>query len=89
MTTSKPKMQKIQVLQNRCLRQIGGYDRYTRIQQLHEDLRVERIEDFVKRLAKKMYDTARRSRNTTIRAIGDYNPEEYTRKRMPKALLQT
>ena len=87
MGSSKLKMQKIQVLQNRCLRKIGGYDRYTRIQQLHEDLRVERIEDFVKRLAKKMYDKAGRSRNSTIRTIGDYNPEDFPRRRMPKALL--
>ena len=42
---SKTKMKCLQVVQNRTLRLILGYDRYTRSEQLHSDNEILRFED--------------------------------------------
>ena len=56
-------MQRLQVVQNRTLRLIGGYDWYTRIDRMHSDLEIPKLKSFIKHLALKFYAPAKSSRN--------------------------
>ena len=64
----KTSMQRLQVVQNRALRLIGGYDWYTRINEMHSDLEISKLKSFIKRLALKLYGSAKSSRNRNIKS---------------------
>ena len=67
---SKSSLQCLQVVQNRALRLIGGYDWYTRINKMHSDLEIPKLKSFIKRLALKLYGSAKSSRNRYIKKLG-------------------
>ena len=58
-------MQRLQVVQNRALRLIGGYDWYTWAGKLHSDLEITKLKSFMKDLA-----SARNSRNRYMKSLG-------------------
>jgi len=66
----KTKMERLQIVQNRALRLIGGYSRYTRINKMHFDLEIPRLKTYIKSLATKLYASAKYSRNRYIRKLG-------------------
>ena len=43
----KTSTQRLQVVQNRALRLIGGYDWYTRINKMHSDLEIPKLKSFI------------------------------------------
>ena len=61
---------RLQVVQNRALRIIGGYDRYTRTDKMHFDHEIPKLKSFIKCLAFKMYATVKSSRNRYVRKLG-------------------
>jgi hypothetical protein len=63
-------MRRLQAVQNRALRLIGGYDRYTRNDGMHSDLEIVKLKSFMKHLALKLYVSAKRSRNKYIYRLG-------------------
>ena len=66
---SKTNMNRLQVVQNKALRIIGGYDWYTRTEQLHFDNEILMLKSFIKKLASKLYAYAKTSRNKYIRKL--------------------
>ena len=67
---SKSCMRRLQAVQNRALRLIGGYDRYTRNDVMHSDLEIVKLKSFMKHLALKLYVSDKRSRNKYICRLG-------------------
>ena len=67
---TKSSMLRLQAVQNRALRLIGGYDRYTRNDFIHSDLQIVKLKSFMKHLALKLYGSAKRSRNKCICSLG-------------------
>ena len=67
---SKSSMKRLQTVQNRALRFIGGYDRYTRTKKMHSDLEIIKLKSFMKHLALKLYASAKLSRNRYIQRLG-------------------
>ena len=73
----------LQVLQNRCLRIIGGFDRQTPIAQMHETLDMPYFIDYARRLADALYQKALYNTNPLISELGAYDPRDFTSHRMP------
>lgn len=48
---SKTHYDKLQIIQNKCLRIIGNYPRYTKITKMHQELQIQIIKEFVIKLA--------------------------------------
>ena len=59
---SKKNSIRLQVVQMRALRIIGGYDRHTRTDKMHFDHKIPKLKSYIKYLALKMYATAKSSR---------------------------
>lgn len=89
---SKSNLQSMQVIQNRCLRIIGQYPRWTLISKMHKDLNIELIENKVFNLSKKFFDNCNISSNPLISEIGVYtltsfHYKKYKHKRIKHILL--
>jgi hypothetical protein len=66
---SKKNSNRLKVVQNRTLRIIGGYDRYTRADKMHFDHEIPKHKSYIKCLALKMYAKAKFSRNWYVRKL--------------------
>ena len=66
----KSNMYRLQVVQNRALLVIGGYDRYTRTYDMHFEFEIPKLESYTKTLAPKLYASAKTSRNRYIKKLG-------------------
>ena len=64
-------MNRLQAAQNRALRLIGSYDRYTRLEKMHSELEMIELKSFIKHLALKLYASAKLSRNQYFSRLGD------------------
>ena len=80
---AKSRLKLLQVLQNRCLRRIGGYDWYTRVNQMHEDLQIPYITTYMKHQAHRLYQKTLTNPNTYINELGAYDPRHYTKHKTP------
>ena len=67
---TKSSMRRLQAVQNRALRLIGGYDRYSRNDVMHSDLEIVMLESFMEHLGLELYVSAKRSRNEYISKFG-------------------
>jgi hypothetical protein len=67
---SKSNIPCLQVVQNRALRLIGGYDWYTQIDKMHSDTEIPKLKSFIKCLALKLYASAKLSRTRYIKKLG-------------------
>ena len=81
-------LHKLQVLQNRCLRVIGGYDLFTTIQQMHDDLQILPIHAYLKHLARTLYAFSPANPNPLISFLGDYELILYPHHKMPRYWLR-
>ena len=79
---TKSSLRHRQAVQNRALRLIGGYGRYTRNYVMHSDLEIVKLKSFMKHLALKLYVFARSSRNKYISRLGTYTLVD--NRRVPK-----
>ena len=66
---AKSQHKSLQVVQNRALRIIGGYDIPVQIK-MHFDHKIPKLKSYIKCLALKMYTTAKCSRNRYVRKLG-------------------
>ena len=66
----KSNMHRLQAVQNRALRLVDGYDRYTRIDKMHLELEMIKPKSFMKHLTLKLYASAKLSRNQYIKRLG-------------------
>jgi len=63
-------MDRLQAVQNRALRVIGGYDYYTRITKIHFDTEIPMLRAYIKHLAQNFYKNAKLSTNSYINRLG-------------------
>ena len=85
---SKSNMNPLQAVQNRTLRLIGGYDKYTRIKQLHSDNEISMLKNYIKVLALKLYTSAKISRNQCIKEFGPDSLVDNQRVPKPSHILR-
>ena len=64
---TKTQFFRLQVVQNRALRVIGGYDRHARTDKMHLDHQLPMLKSYVKTLTLKMYASAKTSSNRYVR----------------------
>ena len=84
---SKTNMNRLQVVQNKALRIIGGYDWYTRTELLHFDNEILMLNSFIKKLASKLYSSVKTSRNKYIKKSGSDSKVLTQRAGKPSHLL--
>ena len=80
---AKTHMKELQVLQNKCLRMVLSADRYTKIENLHQEAEIEYMDDYVKTLAENFYHNQLHSNPllNSVTKIRNYNiPFEYKHK---------
>lgn len=78
---------RMQTLQNRFLRRATGAPWYLRNDQLHVDLRIPTLKQFMKRLSKRYFDTAEKHSNPLIVSAARYVPSQISRVRRPRHTL--
>ena len=67
---AKTHRSKLQILQNKVLRTISGFDRTTKITQIHEDLEIQMIDDYLSEISKKLWTRTETSDIEIVRNIG-------------------
>ena len=67
---SKSNMQRLQVVQNRGHRLVGGYDWYTQIDKMPSVTEIPKLKNFIKHLILKLHASAKSSRNCYIEELG-------------------
>lgn len=79
-------IQKLQVLQNKCLRMVLSSPYDTRIVDLHSRAEVISIEAFVEKLTEKFYNSCASSSNALIKDLGSYasDPTRKFKHKMPR-----
>lgn len=92
--TSRNHYKKLQIVQNKCLRIIGNYPRYTKITQMHKDLQIHTIEEFILKLTTNFFSQCSINNNELINSIGNYTLDnlnskykKYKHKRIKHILL--
>lgn len=68
---SKSNIKNLQIIQNHCLRIIGRYPRYERINTMHENINIEFIDEYIKKLTKKYFERIATHDNILIQNIGE------------------
>ena len=77
-------IKQLQVVQNKALRIIGGYDIYTRIIQLHEDLEIPMLQDHLLELSIKFFNSTSSNPNPIIATIGKTGAPSHHLYKLPK-----
>ena len=60
----------LQIVQNRALRPIGGYDRCTRIEQLHSRNETRMLKNYINNLELKLYVSAKANKKRYVQTLG-------------------
>lgn len=89
-TACPTNIQMLQVLQNKCLRLILKAPRWARIRELHNELHIEPITDFIKFHTRKLLNKIEILRPTTrhLEYTGTVNPARWHRVRVPRAIIE-
>lgn len=66
---SPTSINKVQIMQNKCLRLALGKDRYTTIRELHDEANIPTVKDYVETIAKKFYAGTVTHENRLIQGI--------------------
>lgn len=69
---SKNNIKTLQVLQNKCLRIVGQFPRWTPIKTIHETLEIPTIDEFIKTLTEKFFEKCTFNENNLINNLGNY-----------------
>lgn len=78
----------LQVAQNKALKIIHGSDWYTRILQIHEDLKIDYLRQQLLKIVKKFYHSIEQSEDPFVNSLGKYNVRAYRTHRTPKSFIQ-
>lgn len=87
---AKTHLNKLQVMQNKCLRMILNADFYERNVDLHERAGIPFIRDFIDKLTNNFYEKAATHSNDLIASLGNYILDDEGRRvkhRLPRSLL--
>ena len=84
---AKTHMKKLQVVQNKTLRLITNAHRYTRNAQLHRDLDIVPMKDFLTKNAASVYVRSKKSTNPLIQGLGNYDENIKEKHTRPKAIF--
>lgn len=76
---AKTHLNKLQILQNKCLRMVLSAPYWTRIDDMHNRLNIPTINNYVGKLTRTFYETAERSDNKLVARLGDYSTRTTTR----------
>lgn len=80
---------RVQVFQNKKLRAMTGAHYFVRNRTLHQDLRIDTVDEFVLRQTRKLYDAVASHENSLVRELGQYEAHNpYYKHRRPKLLLE-
>lgn len=66
-------MNRLQVMQNKCLRMALSMPRYTMVTELHELAKIPTVAEFIKKLSDSFYDRSRNVANDFVNSLGTYN----------------
>lgn len=80
-------IKKLQTVQNKILRTIVNAPWFVRNRNIHEDLQMISIQDFIREAAAKFYDATIDHDNPTIRGLWGYNVNETRLRKRPKLVL--
>lgn len=80
--TSDSNLKKIQIIQNKFLRIIGNYRRFTQIETMHRELKIEPIKDYMKTIVKNYFERVNSHRNKLVRNIIYDTKVKYKHKRI-------
>lgn len=82
-------LKRMQRFQSKMLRIVCDAHWCVRNSVIHRDLDMPTIDEFVRKLALRLYDASAVSNNPLIRALGDYDPDNpYNKYRRPKAVTR-
>lgn len=70
-SASKTSFNRIQRIQNKCIRLILSKDRYTRIAELHQQAGIQKIDEFVRKVSMKFYQNQIKHSNLTTNLLDD------------------
>ena len=67
--TSDSNLKKLQIIQNKFLRIIGNYRRFTQIETMHRELNIEPIKDYIKTIVKNYFERVNSHRNNWLEIL--------------------
>lgn len=79
--TSVANIKTLQLIQNRCLRIIGKYPRWKKISEMHSELDILYVKDFILKLSQKFFENCSYNANELIKSIGNYEINDFTYKK--------
>ena len=83
----KSQYNNLQTVQNKFLRLIGNYRRYTLITEMHNKLEIEHISEFIKKLTIDYYNKIEKHPNQLVRKI-KYCNKKYKHRRIMKVVYE-
>ncbi|KAJ2937413.1 hypothetical protein O0L34_g19102 [Tuta absoluta] len=89
--TSRTQRKKLQIVQNLSLRMVVDAGRYVRNDVIARDLRISSVEEFVRSLARRMYDRADNGPHAHLQNIAPHHarPPDERRRAVPRDLLRS
>jgi hypothetical protein len=85
----KTHFNRLQIMQNKCLRMVLSAPYYTRVTELHHDAKVPYIRNYVNTLTENFYRKAEFHQNNLVNSLGKYikePPAFRVKHRMPRAI---
>jgi hypothetical protein len=83
------KIKKLQIIQNKCLRMILSESIFTRITDLHSQLKIPTIAEYIEKLTNAFYIRSQTNHNSLVRELGAYSRSSLTfrvKHKLPKRL---
>lgn len=87
-TAATTHIQQLQTIQNKVLRMSVDAPWFIRNAQLHRDLDIPYINEYIQELAENTFTRADQHHNPLIRAMGNYTPEDARPHKRPRMVLQ-
>lgn len=83
----KSHLKQLQTTQNIAIRKAMRSPYFVTNERLHTDAKMEKIEEFIHRMAVKFYEDLKNSDNPIIKNLGNYELESHPRYKRPKWIL--
>ena len=85
---AKSHLHRLQVLQNRFLRISANADWYIPNLNIHKDLSIPSLQDYILQLSQTFYSSLPHSFNSLIRGLGEYDIDPGDKYKRPRLILQ-
>ena len=87
--TSQSNMNKLQIVQNKFLRIIGKYREFSLISQMHQDLNIEYVKEYIHRLTVKYFERIKTHPNPLVKNIIYDTNKIYRHRKFKQVLLHS